>query len=92
LQDLDKLQTADATAPATATGDKVQTGPAEAKPEPLSKEEAQALSELAVERQRNVRRYLIQGKGADTKRVGECRSTLEADDQGTPRVEISLRR
>ena len=46
----------------------------------------------ATERQRVVRRYLVQDKGATAKRVGECRPTLEIDDQGTPRVEVSLKR
>ncbi len=91
VQDLDKLMTSETTAP-TDTDNKTQATPTEAQPESLSAETAQALTELAVERQRIVRRYLIREKGADTKRVGECRSTLEATDQGTPRVEISLKR
>ena len=91
VQDLDKLMTSETASP-TDTDSKTQATPTEAQPEPLSAEMAQALSELAVERQRIVRRYLIREKGADTKRVGECRSTLEATDQGTPRVEISLKR
>jgi len=92
VQDLDKLMTSETTAPSSGTDNKTQATPAEAQPEPLSAEATQALTELAVERQRVVRRYLIREKGADTKRVGECRSTLEATDQGTPRVEISLKR
>ena len=56
----------------------------------VSEQVKQALAELAVERKRAVRRYLIEEKGADPKRVPECRSTFEAGDQGRPRVEISL--
>ena len=91
-QDLDKLMTSEMTAPSSATDNKTQANPTGAQPESLSAEAAQALTELAVERQRVVRRYLIREKDADTKRVGECRSTMETADQGTPRVEISLKR
>jgi hypothetical protein len=50
----------------------------------------QVLQELAIERGRAVRRYLIEDRGADAKRLPECRSTFAADDQGPPRVEITL--
>jgi len=50
----------------------------------------QALQELAIERKRAVRRFLITDKGTDAKRVSECRSTFDASDQGSPRVELSL--
>ena len=50
----------------------------------------QTMAELAVERQQVVRRYLIQERGADAKRLPECRSTFDDSDAGPPRVEISL--
>ena len=68
---------------------KDEAGRFEAKPVP-DPVQAQALAELAVERKQAVRRYLIKEKGADVKRVHECRSTFKAADQGSPRVEISL--
>ncbi len=49
-----------------------------------------ALTKLAVERERNVRRYLVTEKGIDAARISECRSTFEAADRGIPRVELSL--
>jgi peptidoglycan hydrolase-like protein with peptidoglycan-binding domain len=48
------------------------------------------LIELAVERTRIVRRYLISDKGIDAKRVAECRPTFDANDLGSPRVDIVL--
>jgi hypothetical protein len=56
----------------------------------MPKQVAQALEELAVERERAVRRYLITDKGTDAKRVSQCRSTFDASDQASPRVELSL--
>ncbi|MGB5560829.1 MAG: DUF748 domain-containing protein [Sedimenticolaceae bacterium] len=56
----------------------------------MPKQVAQALEELAIERKRAVRRYLITDKGTDAKRVSECRSTFDASDQAGPRVELSL--
>jgi hypothetical protein len=50
----------------------------------------QVLDELAIERTRTVRRYLIEDRGIDGARVSECLSTFDADDQGQPRVEIRL--
>ena len=92
-QDLDELMAPDETAASSSgSDDKGQAGPTESKAEPLSAEASQALSELATERQRVVRRYLVQEKGATAERVGECRPKLEIDDQGTPRVEVSLKR
>jgi len=78
-------------APAPPTKEtKGGTGGAEVKPAVDPAQAKQALNELAVERQRGVRRYLIQEKGADVNRIPECRATFDADDQGSPRVEISL--
>ena len=71
-------------------GGKGETGRSSAEPGQDSAQAEQALAELAVERKRAVRRYLIQEKGADAKRVPECRSTFQGADQGSPRVEISL--
>ncbi len=49
-----------------------------------------ALHDLAVERTRVVRRYMINEKGMDAKRVTECRPVFDADDTGTPRVDVRL--
>jgi hypothetical protein len=51
---------------------------------------ADALAELAIERQRVVRRSLLEREGVDVKRVSACRSLFDPDDTGDPRVEISL--
>jgi hypothetical protein len=53
-------------------------------------EAEQAFTELAAERSRAVRRYLTEEKGVDAARVSECRPTVEAADQGRPRVDVSL--
>jgi hypothetical protein len=89
-QDMNQLMTAARDAAPSAAGSKGQAGQSEAGPAPDPAQAEQDLTELAVERKRVVRRYLIQEKGADAKRVPECRSTFEAVDQGSPRVEISL--
>ena len=83
-------QRVEATGGTPAPGAKGQSNNAKAEPAPDPAQVAQTLNELAVERQRSVRRYLIQEKGADVKRIRACRSTYEAADQGSPRVEISL--
>ena len=48
------------------------------------------LLELANERTHRVRRYLINEKGVDAKRVGECRPKFDVDDKGPPRVDVTL--
>lgn len=80
---------ADAAAPPAARG-KDQAGAAEVRPVPDPLEAEQTLIELAVQRQRNVRRYLIKEKGVDVGRVSECRAILESAEKGSPRVEIYL--
>ena len=50
----------------------------------------QAFTELAAERMRAVRRHLTEEKGIDAARISECRPTVEAADQGRPRVDVSL--
>ncbi|MCP3871181.1 MAG: DUF748 domain-containing protein [Gammaproteobacteria bacterium] len=86
-RDLEYLQQtgtspAPASAPVKGGAEQSATKPAE--------QTTQALTELAVERKRNVRRYLIEEKRADIKRVRECRSKFEASDQDSPRVEVVL--
>jgi peptidoglycan hydrolase-like protein with peptidoglycan-binding domain len=51
---------------------------------------AETLEQLALERKNAVRSYMVKDKGIDAARVPECRSTYEAEDQGSPRVVISL--
>jgi hypothetical protein len=53
-------------------------------------EAKQAFTELAAERMRAVRRHLTDRKGIDAARISECRPTVEAADQGRPRVDVSL--
>ena len=89
-QDMERFMAEAGAAAPPVAGGKDQTGQSKAEPVPESAQAEQTLAELAVERMRFVRRYLIQEKGADAKRVPECRSTFEAADQGSPRVEISL--
>ena len=48
------------------------------------------LRDLAIERTRVVRRYLISEKGLKASQVGECRPVFHPDDSGPPRVEVSL--
>jgi peptidoglycan hydrolase-like protein with peptidoglycan-binding domain len=67
-----------------------QIGDARVGPLPDQAQAEQALTELAAERNRAVRRYLIKEKGVAAGRVSECRSTFEAADRGSPRVEVSL--
>ncbi len=54
----------------------------------LLEKHQQKLRDLAVSRTRVVRRYLITEKGADPRRVAECRPAFNVDDLGPPRVEI----
>ncbi len=86
-QDLEQLTTAGENAAEGGAKRSRKTG---TKQEQDLEEAKQALTELAVERQQVVRRYLIQERGADAKRLPECRSTFDAADAGPPRVEISL--
>ncbi len=48
------------------------------------------LLEMAGERTKVVRRYMISEKGLDAKRVGECRPKFDVDDKGPPRVDVTL--
>jgi hypothetical protein len=89
-RDANQLKAAATAAERTAAGDKDQAGRSEPKLAPDPAQAEQALVELAVERMRVVRRYLIREQGADAKRIPECRSTFEPTDQGSPRVEIKL--
>jgi len=89
-QDMKQLMDTDSAPATSAAAVKGEAGQPEAKPVLDPAQAAQTMFELAEERKQVVRRYLIQEKGADVKRVRECRSTFEAADQGSPRVEISL--
>jgi len=51
---------------------------------------AQVLEELATERSHAVRRHMIEDRGVNAKQLPACRSIFDADDQGQPRVEITL--
>lgn len=48
------------------------------------------LVELATERTREVRRYLITNKGLNAAQVGECRLGFNPDDTEPPRVVVTL--
>lgn len=57
---------------------------------PVPAQLAEDLKELALARKSAVRAYLINDKRIDAGRVPECRSTFDASDQGSPRVEITF--
>ncbi|WP_455201222.1 hypothetical protein, partial [Kaarinaea lacus] len=48
------------------------------------------LVELATERTRTVRRYLITDKGLNAAQVGECRLSFNPEDTEPPRVVVTL--
>ncbi|KPK55942.1 MAG: hypothetical protein AMS22_02875 [Thiotrichales bacterium SG8_50] len=82
-----------AVAPPAAEGEKQpppQDEKAAAARKALANEHGAALRELAVERTKVVRRYLITEKGIESKRIAECRITFDAEDTGPPRVQVSL--
>jgi peptidoglycan hydrolase-like protein with peptidoglycan-binding domain len=74
------------TAPTASTQAKAQPVQTPSDPGPV----AESLKQLALERKKVVRSYLVKQRQIDAARVPECRSTYEAEDQGSPRVEISL--
>jgi hypothetical protein len=76
-------------------GSKAQKTPSATVSEPTEQppptdQMAQQLTQLAVERTRAVRRYLITERGIDPGRVAECRAAFDAQDTGPPRAEVSL--
>jgi hypothetical protein len=77
---------------ATPTGPAAQPAPAPAAADPgaAAKDISDVLAQLAVERTRSVRRYLIEEKKLAAKRVRGCRPRFDARDSGPPRVEMSL--
>ena len=89
-QDMDRISVAARAALRRRAGAKSRAGDSEAAPVLDRVQAEQALTELAVERKRNVRRYLIKQKGVDAERVSDCRSSFEGGDQGSPRVEVML--
>jgi peptidoglycan hydrolase-like protein with peptidoglycan-binding domain len=89
-QDMAQFMTQAAPPTPRASDEKGKAAQPDAQPVADAGQLDQALVELAVARGRTLRRYLIQEKNADAKRLPECRSTFEAADQGSPRVEISL--
>jgi hypothetical protein len=65
--------------------------PERRKGEPWTPESARRpLEALAAERGRAVRRALVTDKGISAGRVGECRSSFDANDREPPRVEIMM--
>lgn len=48
------------------------------------------LMELANERTQAVRRYLITDRGIAPARIAECRASVDPEDSGPPRAEVSL--
>jgi peptidoglycan hydrolase-like protein with peptidoglycan-binding domain len=51
-------------------------------------EQDQVLLALAISRQRNLTKYLVDRLGGDADRVSECVAVVEADDRAAPRVEV----
>jgi len=70
--------------------------PPDAKPEAVEQQQqllkthGPELLELATERTRVVRRYLITDKGLKATQVGECRLSFNPDDTEPPRVMVTL--
>ena len=56
----------------------------------LIEEHGTVLRELARQRTRVARRYLIKEKGLSAKQVGQCRAIFNPDDTSTPRSDIKL--
>ncbi len=48
------------------------------------------LRELATERTRVTRRYLINERGLNVKQLGQCRAIFDPDDSDPPRAEVKL--
>jgi peptidoglycan hydrolase-like protein with peptidoglycan-binding domain len=89
-QDMEQFMPEAGAAVPPAVDGKELTGQSKAEPAADPAQTEQTLIELAIERMRVVRRYLIRKKGADAKHLPECRSTFQPTDQGGPRVEISF--
>ncbi|WP_455219545.1 DUF748 domain-containing protein [Kaarinaea lacus] len=70
--------------------------PADAKPDLIEERQrlinthSSKLVELATERTRTVRRYLITDKGLNAAQVGECRLSFNPEDTEPPRVIVTL--
>jgi len=89
-QDMEHFMSQAAPVRLPASGVKARPGQSEARPAQESDQAGQNMQELAIERMRAVRRYLIKTKGINAKRVPECRSIYETAGQYGPRVEILL--
>ena len=59
-------------------------------PQPLAGTAKAGLRDLAVERTRTVRRYLISQAGLTADRITACRPQVNPESSGAPRVEVSL--
>jgi len=56
----------------------------------LEKQAATAMKDLAGERTRAVKRFLIKQHNLPAARITECRAVFDAKDTGMPRVDVSL--
>jgi len=48
------------------------------------------LTNLATERGRAVRRYVVDSQGISADSLGECLPKFDSTDQGPPRVKVTL--
>jgi peptidoglycan hydrolase-like protein with peptidoglycan-binding domain len=84
----DQATASEKTSPPKATGEQAAPAPGD---QPATMEALSArLTELAVERTRSLRRYLVTERGVDAGRLAECRAVFDAEDEGPPRAEVKF--
>jgi outer membrane protein OmpA-like peptidoglycan-associated protein len=81
--------TARATPSASAQADTPAEPPAESDQQLLEKARS-ALTNLATERGRAVRRYVVDSQGISADSLGECLPVFDSTDQDPPRAEVKL--
>jgi hypothetical protein len=81
--------TARATPSASAQADTPAEPPAESDQQLLEKARS-ALTNLATERGRAVRRYVVDSQGISADSLGECLPKFDSTDQDPPRVKVTL--
>jgi outer membrane protein OmpA-like peptidoglycan-associated protein len=81
--------TAQATPSASAQADTPAEPPAESDQQMLEKARS-ALTNLATERGRAVRRYVVDSQGISADSLGECLPKFDSTDQDPPRVKVTL--
>jgi len=79
----------DISASETELGEKAQPPGHIQSPEPLSEEGRTLLLQLAEERSRTVRDYLVKEKGIGSERLYLCQPEVDTSKEAQPRVEVS---